>query len=74
MARAIASQRKKKALRWLDVRCVAYTIRPIVDEPPTELELAAWVGASGKPVLTWLNTSGQSQTLAEKRCRLGDRP
>lgn len=50
----------KKALKWLDARGVAYTLRPIVDEPPTKKELAGWIKASGKPVRKWLNTSGQS--------------
>jgi arsenate reductase len=50
----------KKALEWLDARGVAYDLRPIVDEPPTAKELAAWIPASGKPVRKWLNTSGQS--------------
>ena len=50
----------KKALKWLDARGVAYDVRPIVDEPPTEKELDAWILASGKSVRKWLNTSGQS--------------
>ena len=50
----------KKALKWLEARGVAYTLRPIVDEPPTAKELAGWIAASGKPVRKWLNTSGQS--------------
>jgi arsenate reductase len=50
----------KKALAWLKAHDVAHTVRPIVDEPPTEAELATWIAASGKPVRKWLNTSGQS--------------
>lgn len=50
----------KKALEWLDARGVAYTLRPIVEQPPTQKELAVWIRASGKPVRKWLNTSGQS--------------
>lgn len=50
----------KKALKWLDARGVTYTVRHIVDEPPTKKELATWIDASGKPARKWLNTSGQS--------------
>ncbi|MDB4944316.1 MAG: Arsenate reductase [Labilithrix sp.] len=50
----------KKALAWLAAHDVAVTVRPIVEEPPTEQELAAWIPRSGKPVQKWLNTSGQS--------------
>lgn len=50
----------KKALRWLAEHAVAHTVRPIVEEPPTEKELARWVPASKKPLRRWLNTSGQS--------------
>ncbi len=50
----------KKALAWLAGRGVAVTLRPIVDEPPTAAELAAWIPRSGKGVRKWLNTSGQS--------------
>ncbi|HTJ80357.1 MAG TPA: Spx/MgsR family RNA polymerase-binding regulatory protein [Polyangiaceae bacterium] len=50
----------KKALKWLEARGVDVTVRPIVDEPPTRQELAAWIPASGLPLQKWLNTSGQS--------------
>ncbi len=50
----------KKALAWLAAHEVAVTLRPIVDEPPTPAELAAWIPMSGKSVRRWLNTSGQS--------------
>ena len=50
----------RKALKWLAGHEVEATVRPIVDEPPTEAELAKWIAASGLPVRTWLNTSGQS--------------
>lgn len=50
----------KKALRWLAEHGVPHTVRPIVEEPPTERELARWVPASDKPLKKWLNTSGQS--------------
>jgi arsenate reductase len=50
----------KRALRWLEGHEVAADVRPIVDEPPTAAELAAWIPRSGRPVRKWLNTSGQS--------------
>jgi arsenate reductase len=50
----------KKALKWLESRGIAHRVRPIVDEPPTAKELAAWVAKSGLPLKKWLNTSGQS--------------
>jgi arsenate reductase len=50
----------KNALKWLASRGIAPKVRPIVGEPPTKAELAAWIPASGVPVRKWLNTSGQS--------------
>jgi arsenate reductase len=50
----------KKALKWLDQHGVTYTLRAIVDAPPTPAELDQWIPASGLPVKKWLNTSGQS--------------
>lgn len=50
----------RRALKWLDGRGLSATVRPIVEEPPTEAELRAWIPRSGVPVRKWLNTSGQS--------------
>jgi arsenate reductase len=50
----------KKALKWLGDKNVKYTLRPIVEEPPTVAELERWIPASGVSVRKWLNTSGQS--------------
>jgi arsenate reductase (glutaredoxin) len=50
----------KKALKWLAERGVHVTVRPIVEQAPTQAELARWIPASGLPVRKWLNTSGQS--------------
>ena len=50
----------KKATAWLDAKKLAYRVRPIVEQPPTKAELAAWIPASGLSVRKWLNTSGQS--------------
>jgi arsenate reductase len=50
----------KKALAWLKAQQRDFTLRAIVDDPPTKAELAKWIAASGLPVKKWLNTSGQS--------------
>lgn len=50
----------KRALKWLADRGIATDVRPIVEAPPTNAELAAWIEQSGLPVRKWLNTSGQS--------------
>lgn len=50
----------RKATAWLTAHDVAFTERPIVDEPPTMAELKAWLAASGLPLKKWLNTSGLS--------------
>lgn len=50
----------KKALAWLSSKKITHVERPIVEQPPTPAELAAWIPASGLPVRKWLNTSGQS--------------
>ena len=50
----------KRALKWLEGRGVEVDVRPIVEEPPTAAELAAWIPKSGRSVRKWLNTSGQS--------------
>jgi arsenate reductase len=49
-----------KALKWLMEHRKDVELRPIVEQPPTKAELAAWIPASGLPVRKWLNTSGQS--------------
>jgi arsenate reductase len=50
----------KNAIAWLKANDVAHVVRPIVEEPPTALELARWIPASGVGVKKWLNTSGLS--------------
>ncbi len=58
----------RKAIKWLDAHGVKHAVRPIVDQPPTAAELAAWIPASGLPVRRWLNTSGQSyRALGKER-------
>ncbi len=48
----------RRALKWLDYRGAAYTIRPIKEERPTYEELRAWVEKSGLPLRRFFNTSG----------------
>jgi len=63
----------RKALKWLDARGVTYSLRAIIDAPPTPDELAQWIPASGLPVRKWLNTSGQSyRTLGKAKVDAAD--
>jgi arsenate reductase len=50
----------RKAKKWLAGHGVAYESVPIVEKPPTALELEDLVGKSKLPVDKWFNTSGQS--------------
>lgn len=50
----------RRALKWLAARGVAAQVRAIVEGPPTQAELEAWIPRSGLPVRKWLNTSGAS--------------
>ena len=56
----------RKALAWLKANEIEVSVRPIVDEPPTPEELAAWIPKSGVSVKKWLNTSGQSYRAIDK--------
>ena len=38
----------RKALRWLDEKKAAYTVRPIKEEHPSYEELSAWWKKSGR--------------------------
>lgn len=57
----------KKALRWFADRGIAVDVRPIVEAPPSEVELGEWIPKSGRPVRKWLNTSGQSYRALGKQ-------
>ena len=48
----------QRAQKWLDERGVAYTLRDIKLENPTEAELRAWHVKSGLPLKRFFNTSG----------------
>ena len=48
----------KKAQTWLNDNGIAYTLRDIKTENPTEAELRAWHEKSGLPLKKFFNTSG----------------
>lgn len=48
----------KKAQAWLNDNGIAYTLRDIKSENPTEAELRAWHEKSGLPLKKFFNTSG----------------
>lgn len=48
----------QKALKWLEVKGVKFTERPIVEENPTYEELKEWYDKSGGPLKKFFNTSG----------------
>lgn len=48
----------KKARRWLDEHGVVYEDRHIVEDNPTEKEIALWHGRSSLPIKRFFNTSG----------------
>jgi arsenate reductase len=50
----------RKAKQWLDQHEVDYQSVPIVEKPPSVVELTRLVKQSGLPLQKWFNTSGQS--------------
>ena len=48
----------KKALKWLDDRGVAYELRDIKENNPSEAELREYHAKSGLPLKRFFNTSG----------------
>lgn len=48
----------QKAKAWLDGHGINYNDRHIVEQNPTEAELATWIDASGLPIRRFFNTSG----------------
>ena len=59
----------QKAKRFLDAHGVAYTLRDIQSNRPSEKELYAWWKASGLPLRKFFNTSGlayRALSLKEK--------
>ena len=50
----------RKAREWLDAKNLSYTLRDIVQEPPTVLELKEWRRRSDLPLKRFFNTSGMN--------------
>jgi arsenate reductase (glutaredoxin) len=50
----------RKAKRWLDDHGVTYEAIPIVEHPPSAVELEDLIAKSKLPIERWFNTSGQS--------------
>ena len=48
----------QKAQKWLEEKGVAYTLRDIKSENPSQEELRAWHKASGLPLKRFFTTSG----------------
>ena len=60
----------KKAKKWLDERGIAYDLRPIKEENPTEEELRRWHQISGLPLKKFFNTSGMQYRALGLKDRL----
>lgn len=65
----------QKAKKWLEANKVQFADRHIVENNPTEEELAEWIKISGKEIKKWFNTSGlkyKSLNLKEKLPNMTD--
>lgn len=60
----------RNALKWLDEQGVAYDLRDIKTDNPTEAELRAWHAQSGLPLKRFFNTSGMQYRALELKDRL----
>ena len=66
----------QKAKKWLLANNINFEDRNIVENNPTEEELAKWIKLSGKEIKKWFNTSGlkyKSLNLKEKLPNMSDR-
>lgn len=61
-----------KARRWLVKNDVTATLRPIVEQPPSESELKDLWTRSGLPLKRFFNTSGLSYRALPERARLDE--
>ncbi len=48
----------RKALKWVEDHGLQAETRHIVEQRPTEAELAEWIDRSGLPIQRFFNTSG----------------
>ena len=62
----------QKAKQWLDEHGVAYDLRDIKEETPTESELREWHARSGLPLKRFFNTSGLQYKALNLKDRLPD--
>ena len=60
----------QKAKKWLEQQEVAYELRDIKLNNPTEAELREWHGKSGLPLRKFFNTSGLLYKSMELKTRL----
>lgn len=49
----------RKAKKWLTEHQIEFHVVPIIDSPPTKVELAKFLELSGLPVKKFFNTSGR---------------
>ena len=62
----------RRAKKHLEDAGIAFQDRHIVEENPTEEELAKWIGMSGLPVKKFFNTSGMKYKELGLKDRLPD--
>ena len=62
----------KRAKKYLEDRGIAFQDRHIVEENPTEEELAKWIRMSGLPAKRFFNTSGMKYRELGLQDRLPD--
>lgn len=62
----------RKAKKWLDEHGVAYIDRHIVDDNPSQDELAQWHAMSGLPARRFFNTSGKLYRELGVKARLDE--
>ena len=62
----------KRAKKYLEDRGIAFQDRHIVEENPTEEELAKWIRMSGLPAKRFFNTSGMKYRELGLKDRLPD--
>lgn len=64
----------QKAQKWLDENGIAYELRNIKEQNPTEAELSVWWAKSGLPLRRFFNTSGLLYKSLALKDRLPDMP
>lgn len=62
----------QRAQKWLDEAGLAYVMRDIKAQPPTEQELRTWHGKSGLALRRFFNTSGRQYRAFGLFAKLAD--